>query len=158
MTVWPVEGVLAAGWPPTAGARVMSSLRMASTAPNSAQRGSYSASRPSVMACFRGDCYKGSSPVSPTIESCRRSHGGASSGRVGPPSFSPVIPCERVPLRARVICAQFCARFLKSSSVTCQSCFWAVISECPAAAVPEPAALLLALLALAVAPLRVRCG
>ena len=94
----------------------MSSLRMASTAPNSAQRGSYSASRPSVMACFRGDCYKGSSLVSPTIESCRRSHGGASSGRAGPPSFSPVIPCEPVPPRARVCCARFCI-------VPCGRCF-----------------------------------
>ena len=35
------------------------------------------------------------------------------------------------PPRARVCCALICARFLKSSSVTCQSCFWATLSECP---------------------------
>jgi len=30
---------------------------------------------------------------------------------------------------------RFCARFWKSSSVTCQSCFWAALSECPRKAV-----------------------
>ena len=30
---------------------------------------------------------------------------------------------------------RFCAHFWKSSSVTCQSCFWAALSECPRKAV-----------------------
>ena len=118
-------------WPPTASARVMSSLRMASTAPNSAQRASYSASRSVVMACFRGDCCTSSSPPSATSWFCKTWQDDASPGWPGACCRPPVGACERVPPRARVCCALFYARVLKSSSVTCQSCFWATLSECP---------------------------